>query len=387
MTEPLRPLAQLLLDSVRIAAGTAYGPLDPRLATVTPAQVAAAAALHRVTPAVAVRVEREADAPEAWRESLRSARHTQLIRHLQARTDLGVVAEALDAAAIPWVAVKGPVTSDLLWPRPDLREYFDLDLVVDRRRWTDVLVALEAIGCRYVDRNWPLLRRTMRAELALTGPLGTPIDLHWDIAVPQDLRRKFAIDMAAMLGRRRSARLGNNLSTWVLDPADTVFHLAFHAALAGGGRLVWAADVWFAARQLCAEDWDQLHLRTRAYRAELPMALLLAQAVRLLGPIPDLDQRLLEPARGWWGRMVAARDRRYPQPGLPGDAHLGGTFYSSARSSLAASALEALRGRWRLHHLERPGRTETESDALARDVPDDAARLDYQHQVQSAAQP
>jgi hypothetical protein len=299
-----------------------------------------------------------------------------------------VIQEALDDAGVRWLAVKGPVASDLHWPRPDLREYYDLDVVVDRRQWPDALRALESVGCVYVDRNWPLLRRTMRAELAMEAPLGTPLDLHWDIAVPKALRQDFAIDVGAMLERRRQVRLGNNLQTWVFDPVDTVFHLAFHAAHAGAGRLVWPADVWFAARHLSGEEWSQLRARARAFRAELPVALLLTRMVDLFGVPPNLDHQLLQAARGWWGRLARRRDRAYPQPGLPGDPHLGGTLFSSARPTLAASVLDAVTSRLRLLSLERPGRPgETESEALARDVPDQAARLSYHHRVQCASSP
>jgi hypothetical protein len=389
VTEPLRPLAQLLLDSVRDAGGpTSAREFDDRLTAMSVEEVAAAGSLHRITPAVARHVEQMDGVPEEWRDKLGRFRKAQLLRHLRTRADLGLVQSALDSAGIAWVAVKGPISSDLNWPRPDLREYYDLDVVIDRHRLSDVLRVLEAAGCAYVDRNWPLLRKTMRAEIAMRAPEGTPLDLHWDIAVPMRLRRAFRIDVAAMLARRCTATLGDGHQSSVLDPVDAVFHLAFHAAHSGVSRLMWPADVWFAGRQLSREGWARLRAQALAFRAELPVALVLARMVDLFGKPARFDDQLLKPANGCWGQLVRHRDRIVPQPGLPGDPHLGGTLYSSARRSLAASLLDATISRWRLHWLERPSHPrETESDVLGRNVPDAAARLSYVKLVESGAKP
>src|SRR5207342_3091634 len=105
--------------------------------------------------------------------------------------------------------------------------------------FADALQALDEVEFQLVDRNWPLLRSTMRAEVAMAGKYGTPVDLHWHIAVPKNLRLSFDIDIDGMLKRSTLGMLGNGLEVPVLDPVDTVFHLAFHAAQSGGGRLVW----------------------------------------------------------------------------------------------------------------------------------------------------
>jgi hypothetical protein len=389
VNQPRRPLAQLLLDSVQGARSPAPPTFDQRLTRVPVDQVVAAGSLHRVTPAIAHHVGRiDGGVPEDWRVALGHFRHAQLARHLRTRTDLGLIQSALDAAGIVWVVVKGPVCADLNWPRPDLREYYDLDVVIDRHRLGDALRVLEAAGCSYVDRNWPMIRQTMRAELAMTAPMGTPLDVHWHIAVPRDLRHHFSIDVAAMLSRRKRAPLGNDLRTWVLDPPDSVFHLAFHAAQAGAGRLVWPADVWFAAQQLSDTGWVQLSAWATACRAQLPVALVLGRMVRLFGKPPGFGDRMLEPANGWWGRLISGRDRSVPQPGLPPDPRLGGTLYSSARRNQPASVLNTAISRWRLQRLQRPGRSEdTQSQMLGRKVPDAAARLSYFHLVQNATMP
>ncbi|MGI8457565.1 MAG: nucleotidyltransferase family protein [Propionibacteriaceae bacterium] len=379
MTSELRPLAKLLVDSVRL---TGREQLGPELTELPFRAVLEAAALHRVTPAVAHLVSRCADAPPEWTGPLQGARHSQLMRLLRARAELQEMGAALDDAGIGWVAIKGPVAADTGWPRPDLREFYDLDLLVDPARFSDALVALRSAGATEVDRNWPLLEQTMRAEIGMLGPFGTPLDVHWDIAVPLRLRRAFRIDVPAMLARRRRVTLGDGRPTWVLDPADSVVHLAFHAAQAGMGRLLWSADVAFACRRLETQDWADLADRARAARIELPVALVLRRAAAIF---PDLrvDPAALAPARRLWGRLVTARDVAVPFPGLPGDKHLGGTLYAAARRRFGASVATAVSNRIELFGIERRAHLvhETETQALERDVMNHQARSRYLERV------
>ena len=305
-----RPLAQLLVDSVR-----RFGcdPLTPGLG-VTADAVAAAAALHRVTPAVAGHLAEIVGPSAGWAAKLAPARHAQLIRHLTAKSDLRTVASALEGVGAPWVTVKGPTLADRVWPRPDMREYYDLDVVVDRRGFGHALRALEDAGCVLVDRNWPLLRSTMRAELAMRGPLGTPIDLHWDIAVPKDLRRDFSTDVDRLLARSVPVELGGGVAARTLDPVDTLFHLAFHAAQAGANRLVWLGDLWFAA-SVPGLDGAELARRTEAAGASLPVALVLRRTEDVLGHLGHVPDSLRAAADTAWGRLVRARDGRTRFPG------------------------------------------------------------------------
>ncbi len=376
-----RPLAQLLVDSVR-----RFGcdPLTPGLG-VTADAVAAAAALHRVTPAVAGHLAEIVGPSAGWAAKLAPARHAQLIRHLTAKSDLRTVASALEGVGAPWVTVKGPTLADRVWPRPDMREYYDLDVVVDRRGFGHALRALEDAGCVLVDRNWPLLRSTMRAELAMRGPLGTPIDLHWDIAVPKDLRRDFSTDVDRLLARSVPVELGGGVAARTLDPVDTLFHLAFHAAQAGANRLVWLGDLWFAA-SVPGLDGAELARRTEAAGASLPVALVLRRTEDVLGHLGHVPDSLRAAADTAWGRLVRARDGRTRFPGLPGDPHLGGALYAGARRGVASSLVATTRIRhtvWRDERRHASG--EGSPHPLRLDVPDVRARRAYLREVEGGA--
>ncbi|WP_313662061.1 nucleotidyltransferase family protein [Cellulosimicrobium cellulans] len=366
----LRPLAGLLLDAVR---GAAVPACPPGLRGVSPAEAVAAGRLHRVTPAVERVARAWPDEPEGWRPALEQAKHDQLMRHLRALADVRAVGAVLDAASVPWVAVKGPVLAGAIWPAVNMREYYDVDLVVAPERFKDSLALLQDRGVRLLDRNWPALRRSGRAELAMVTPAGTPLDLHWHVAVPADLRRELRIDMAAMLERRRLVGVGGQ-DVPTLDPVDTVLHLAFHAAQSGANRLMWLADVRFALDH-GQVDVAELERRARASGTWLGVRAVLDRADRVLGLAPDQVPRGATPAWLWLAR---ARDARRPFPGLPGDPALGGNEYSAARRGVLDSSRVLVH-----HHLaaRREGRRHDagldERRPLQADVPDARARASY----------
>lgn len=379
---PLRPLSRLLLDAVRGGDGAdvrgALGGTGIR-------DVLAAGRLHRVTPAVERVVRGWDDAPGDWHAALAVAKHEQLMRHLRALADLRAVGAALDARDIAWVAVKGPVLAGALWPAVNMREYFDVDVVVDRRRFADALAAVEGAGATLLDRNWPELRRTMRAELAMRAASGTPLDLHWHVAVPRELRRSFRLDMDAMLARRRTVDVGG-LVLPTFDPVDTVVHLAFHAAQSGANRLMWLADVRFAL-EAPGVTAVELERRARAAGAELAVAMVVDRVRRVLGLPASYVSSGGEPSRvPTWVRVARRRDARSPFPGLPGDRSLGGNEYPAARRGTVDSAVMLVR-----HHAaaRRSGRRHDAGQDVARplqiEVPDAAARAAYFAEVVGAA--
>lgn len=376
MSAPLRPLAALLVEAVR---GSDAADLCEPLRGTSAEKLLGAGRLHRVTPAVE-RVVRSWDRPpDGWLPMLTAVKHHQLVRHLRSVAELRGIGAVLDAADIPWVAVKGPVLAGAVWPAPNMREYFDLDVVVDRRRFADALEALTRTGATLVDRNWPEIRRTGWGELSLRTAAGTPLDLHWHIAVPAALRRDFAIDVEGMLDRRRPIELGGAVVP-TLDPEDTVVHLAFHAAQAGANRLMWLADVGFA---LAAADVAQVERRARAAGVWLPVRMVLDRVHRVLGlpegPVPAGGLPL-------WARVTRLRDGRTSFPGLPGDPWLGGAEYAAARTGVLDSAAALVRYRRVVgrHEAERAAGTFVEQP-LQLDVPDEAARAAYLRDVARGA--
>lgn len=374
MTTPeLRPVARLLVDAV---VPEEAGP--PPAVPGTLRDVVVAARDHRVLPAVARHLATRDDCPPDWRPLLRLARDDQVVRHLGALGELAHLGAALDDAGVPWAVAKGPVAAGALWPALDMREYYDLDLYVERSRFEEAVVSLRAAGCTAVDRNWPLVASERRAELALRAPRGSHVDLHWDIAVPRELRTAFRTDLPGMLRRRRRVDLGGGHRVWTFDAEDTLLLLAFHAAQAGAGRLVWLADVRRAA-EADGLDWDVVVARARAARVDVPLALVLDRADRVLG-LPAGAEPACAPAHGLLGRVARRRDDREPPPGLPGDAHRGGGIYAAARPGTASTLAALLRGRRATRRTERAvrrGVPGADEKALLLDVPDERAERAY----------
>ena len=377
-TTARRPLAQLLVDSVAPSAARGLAPLE----SISLELLADAAQDHRVLPAVAKHVSGRPDCPEAWRAPLRRARDEQVVRHLGVLAELSRLGAVLDGADVPWVVGKGP-TAAALWPAPDMREYYDLDLYVPRAMFRRAVGALEDGGCTGEDRNWPLMATSRRAEYAMRGPLGVHLDLHWDVAVPRGTRRTYRTDPDAMIGRRRAVDLGGGRTAPTFDPVDTVLVLAFHAAQCGAGRLMWLVDVARAV-EACGAARAGIGARARAMRVEVPVGLVLDRAARVLGDLGETGLR----RRGALGAATAALDARHGFPDLPGDRHRAGRLYSSARprawGTAAALVRDAVADR-RIERAIRRGVPGADEKALRHDVPDPAARADYFRFVDSGA--
>lgn len=342
-----------------------------------------AAAHHRVAPAVWRRLRSAGLSDSDLASALGVLRHQQMLRHMRTLIELRSLGEVLDDAGIPWVVAKGPVAAEHLWPSADMREYHDVDVFVDRREFARALTLLTAAGYTLADRNWPAIVADTRAELALTAPHGTPVDLHWHIAVPARLRRAFALDMSGAIERRQIVAFGNGLTVPTFDPVDTVLHLAFHAAQAGGDRLMWAGDLHYAL-QRPGLDLDELVARAQRAGITVPIALMLDRAVCTLATPIALPHDISREGAGLWARVVERAARSRPFPILPGDPHAGGNLYAGARRGVAASVAAtvrlALAARSRERALDANG---PEGRVLELDVPDEFARAGYFREVQT----
>ncbi|MEN3357058.1 MAG: hypothetical protein V7637_1040 [Mycobacteriales bacterium] len=275
---------------------------------------------------------------------LGAAHASTVIGHLRALADLRLVDQALTAAGVGYLVLKGPVLAGLVYRRPDLRSYVDIDLLVAPADFADALAALESAGCTVFERNWQLARDRLLGELRLFTPSGMVLDLHWHVIADRSIRSAFRIDLAVIRARARSVRLaGRDVRT--LDPADTIVHLALHAALAGGQRLIWLKDLEQALLAPDAPQWTELVARAAEWRAGPAMALMLARSAGTLGvPVPAGVGQQLAPDRGWRaiGRLA---DLTSPVSRSPGSARpsAGRIVARAARADGPASRRELAR--------------------------------------------
>jgi hypothetical protein len=198
--------------------------------------------------------------------------------HLRVIWELAQLQPLLDATGARWAVVKGPVAVELLYSAPGQRAYQDLDVLVDPAAFRDVLASLEAAGSKVMDRNWALLRRELLGEMHLRMPRGTSLDLHWNLLNMN--RGRMWIDTAEVLDRSVRRDLGGVVVP-TLDPADTVIHLAVHAGVSGGDRLLWLKDIERAA-SLLDPPWGDVVERARRWNVAAPAGLILGRAKEVL---------------------------------------------------------------------------------------------------------
>lgn len=374
MTDRLRPLAQLLVESV----SGIEGPLPEAVRHISAQDVATAGMQHRVRPAMWRRIRSANDVPPDWIILLQASRNLQLVRQLQSAHDLRLVGHAFAEREIRWAVAKGPVLANTIWPHADMREFTDLDLFVHPQDFRTALAALEGLDCQYVDRNWPEILRQRRAELALTGPSGFAIDLHWDVVVSPSARRWFKADLPAMLSRARTVQLTPDLEAPTFDASDSVLHLAHHAAHSGANRLVWLADVLHASASP-ELDWRAVARRAERAGMAITVGMVLARTERTFEldyPLPPSLRRAAE--KSLPGRVAASRDNRRPFPHLPDDPALSGIEYASARRGNVSSAAAAISQWFGVRRTEwRVNRHGPDRNPLDERVDDEQAKRAY----------
>ena len=270
-----------------------------------------AASRHGVTGFVGHTLLPLPELAPALRERLTSARNRVVRDHLRAVSELPVIAEALDAAGIPWLTFKGPVLAELAYDPSHLREYVDIDVLVPATQLPAALRRLDAVGYRVVGPGWSALARERAGEVALMSPSGVLLDLHWELLNDWRTRAAFSVPTATQLvGRARRVVVGGT-GVPTLDPVDTLLHLALHAGTSGGWRLAWLEDL-ARARRAPGAAGPALPTRAREWQAGLLVASMLVRSARVLGhALPPHEVRALTPARSWL-QLLAAVDRVAP---------------------------------------------------------------------------
>ncbi len=325
--------ARLLVEAARWR-GAATCPLDPAAVVaavqrdrgpVTGASgstLATAAEWHRVGPALGLLVESAltlagpAAGPARDRSLVETlARHRQAATgsHLRSVHTLKQVAAAL--TAVPWVAIKGPVLALLSYPRPDLRWYSDLDVVVVPEFFAVAVEALEALGFVLLDRDFGLARDLGVGQLHLRAPNGTVVDLHHDVTHRTPHRMRLRLPVEVLLDDR--SPLPGVPGAWCPQVEASLIHLCVHAASSGADRLGWFADVHHTVSRQ-GPDWSRFLDLVAGTYAAAPCALMLDTSRRLLGtPVPDwVGRDLLGGAAGAGIRALgAAADGLDPVPG------------------------------------------------------------------------
>ena len=254
-----------------------------------------AATFHRLLAPLHLATRNDSSMPAATAATLLDAYRDGIGRHLRASSTLATVADAL--RGIRWVVFKGPALV-ACYQRPDLRRYFDLDLLVHPATLGSSVHALEAAGFTVLDRNWVFIDEQRIGEIHLMSPDGVPVDLHHDLVYNDTRRSRYRVSGSEALERAVQVPVsGGAYPTFCAE--DAVLHLVLHASLAGADRLGWLLDIDQTVRAR-SPDWALVAARATDWGLSLASHVVLHRCVHLLGtPVPRAVLRELATNPAW----------------------------------------------------------------------------------------
>lgn len=299
--------------------------------------------------------------------------HEAVASHLRVLATLRQASALLDELDVPWLVVKGPVLAEVVYGRPGLRLYHDLDIILPRAAFAQGVKVMESGGFAVRDRNWALIRRLEAGELNLVGPGGAAVDLHWHLLFNREDRRRFHIDMDELIGRARSVEVGG-LIVLTLDQADTLIHLALGACAEGGDRLSWLKDI---EQSIVHDhpDWGAVIERSRAWGVNLAVGTMLLRVRRTFSaPIPDEVLHELVPSRAW-RQTLSALDQLFPPERSRGRGTPATLVARSTRRAVSSTLSTVAQGGTR--RLSRFLRTGDPRRSALKDDPTSPASLLY----------
>lgn len=268
------------------------GPLSARRA----GRLAAFAAFQRVGAWLWLTWRNHPDLDPELGSMLRTQWSLAAGEQLRIGAALRQVSEAL--RDVPWLVIKGPALAELAYPRPDMRAYSDLDVLVPDSAIDDSVRVLDAAGFSPIGRDLAYARRHDEGQLSMQSPMGVALDLHWELVKDRRMRELFILPTAALMDRAREVTVcGQAVKT--LDPSDTLLHVALHACMNGVQRLGWVNDVHQVVTSN-QPDWSEVVARANGWGTSRPVGAMLARSRRILRTqIPDDVLLHLDPGRTW----------------------------------------------------------------------------------------
>jgi putative nucleotidyltransferase-like protein len=244
----IAPEIELLVLCLRAAhAGTdVSGAIAERAAAITDwGSVLRAAVAHSLTPVLVRELEASgaiSSLPARADAELRASQRACVERGLSMSAEMVRLSNVLASAGVRAVPFKGPVLSALLYGDVAMREYLDLDLLVDPADLVSAVGRLVDDGYRTqlslsaveIDR---LARRGY--EIGFTDATGRVVELEWAIA-PGFFGIR--VPISQVIERARPVQVGGvKLATPCLE--DLLLLLCVHGGKHLWERLAWIRDV------------------------------------------------------------------------------------------------------------------------------------------------
>jgi hypothetical protein len=282
----------------------------------------AACDYHQVAPIVFHRFKGRDDIPPQVLEHLRarfylvSAYNHRLAMHL-----VQLIAE-FEKQRIRCLALKGPAVAMAAYGDLSLRQYEDIDIMVDVK---DVAVAVEMLfdrGFRPVTGHAEKYKDVkLYHEITLAAPDEShTVDLHWQLA-PR-YARAFGPDAHSVWLRTEQLQLPHG-SVRVLSREDLFLALAQHGTRHRWWQLKWLFDVAELLRQAGTMNWSRMEdvLRRRPMaRAPASLATLLARDLLGIQVAPHAGE-ILEPGERTYAVARMIHDEFLSRGQTNGSAH------------------------------------------------------------------
>lgn len=241
--------------------------------------VAADAVLSGTWPATLDQAERLFDGEEAM--------VAQMLMVERATLEVAALLDSLGPHGIDFRVLKGPAHAQILWGRPELRAWGDLDILVPDSRVGVVADALVGeLGARWHDPE-PIRDSVIRfaKSLTFTLPSGVEVDLHRKV-----VRGPFgeAVRADDLWARAREISVANGTMN-AMSAEAMLIQSCFHALSRDPFQLVRLRDIAEGCRQDSTIDSDRLIALARRWDCEAVVASGVSRAVDLLGLEPGSD--------------------------------------------------------------------------------------------------
>ncbi len=191
-----------------------------------------------------------------------AARNTVMLHHA------AVILNALKAAGIEVIVLKGLYLVEHIYASIGLRTFGDLDLLVRKERLADALAAMQGLGYKLSTWYDPTVENTDIKHLPPLEKVDSPtVEVHWTILEEDE---PFSIDTDGLWQRAIPAKAAG-VEMLALGLEDLILHLSMHFTyqhrLRAGLRNLY--DIAEVIRQNDSKiDWQQLVLTSREWGAE-----------------------------------------------------------------------------------------------------------------------
>jgi hypothetical protein len=324
-----RTVRRLVLAAARTAPDEAE--LQELLRGVDADELCAFAEHHRVVTLLHRRLSGVPGVPDEARDRLATGALAAQAKRLHAQRTLGVLRAWLD---VPFLVMKGQVLAAHWYDDPAMREFNDVDVLVEPRNFERAIVELTAAGFRPLATNWHGFLDHEVGEIPLAFE-SSVVDLHWSVVAVGTSRRELRLPTKELLGRSESIELnGDQVRTF--DSADTLLHLCVNTGLDGARRLRGLVDVDTVVRSGGVDLSVFLERADEAGAARLCSGVLQRARTMLHTPVPSAFLSQLSPTRSWL-RVNDLADRRRMASRDPRGGIASGLLLASGRRSGAGT--------------------------------------------------